>query len=1202
MSNVKVSIIIPVYNTEKYLKTCLDSVINQTLKDIEIICINDGSTDNSLYILNEYAKKDKRIKIISKENGGQAIARNIGIDNAIGEYIGFVDSDDYIDINMFEKMYKHAKSYDLDMNMCKISLFEDGTTNFQDNVWYYALNVFGNMKKKVFTHEDTKDFTCKISVTPYNKLYKRSFINEHNIKFAEGLIFEDEVFFFDAYLRAKRVSLLKESLYYYRTDREGSTVSNSSDNDYSDIVEIFKILRQKFIETNTYEEYKVSLCNRFIHLELWRYNQTAPKYKENFYNLLKEDLSSLFEDTYLLNNLSDDIKYRVNKILKSNNFEDFKEKDKEKEFSIIIACYNTGEYVEEAILSIINQSFKFENNVQIILIDDGSTDNTGEICKKYSKKYPGNIKYIYQENQGQAYARNIGLKHANGKYINFLDSDDKLKSDTLSSVHDFFEKHYDEIDLVSVRITFFDRQTGRHALNYKYDTDLIVPLESYWDYPQLSASSAFFKKTVFDKYKFDETLVSSEDAIMINKILLEKMKYGVVKNGEYYYRKRMDESSTIDITKNQKEFYIDRLDNYFLEMINYSIDKYGWIPRFIQFTIIYDLQWMVKTPDVSNVLTKDEIEEIHSKIKLILQYIDDEVILQLKIPDSDHVKKYFFALKYPTDTKINNNQIALYCNNLRIDLLNYHKIYLDIIDIHNNNLYISGYLISFFNENEIKIIAKKEIDGKIEKFIGKQSHYNKRELKVLNKNIETWYNFDIQIPLNKNEESKIRLFVEYKNRISLDLSIELENHVNLSRTSNYSINENHLLELIGNTIYISNYSYLKTLKKELKIIKKIWKNKSSYYTSAFCLRFVYIILFLFYKNKKIWIFMDRKDMADDNAEHLYKYALTQEDGIKKYFVIDKHSKDYNRLQEKYDSVLEFYSIKHRLAYLLADKIISSHPDSKIINPFYGKNIRLYSGLFRNNIYFLQHGVIKDDISDWLNRYNKNVRMVLTSAQMEYDSFFKYNYNYDKDVIALLGLPRFDNLMNNKKSKLKKQIVIMPSWRENLSYFENEQIKESTFFKAMNSLINNEKLIKLAKKYNYKIIFKPHPLVYNFIDLFDENDYVEIDKESTYQKINSESSLAITDYSSVVFDFAYTKKPILYYQYGDDYHFKETFFDYENDGFGEVSTNEDDLLDYLEDYLKNNCKMKEEFKQRVDKFFKFNDNKNCKRVYDEIKNK
>ena len=125
MSKIKVSVIVPVFNVEEYLSTSLDSILNQTLKDIEIICINDGSTDASLDILENYAKKDARIKIISKKNEGQGIARNIGLDNAQGEFIAFVDSDDFIKEDMLEKSYKKSVSKNLDLVMYKVSSFDN---------------------------------------------------------------------------------------------------------------------------------------------------------------------------------------------------------------------------------------------------------------------------------------------------------------------------------------------------------------------------------------------------------------------------------------------------------------------------------------------------------------------------------------------------------------------------------------------------------------------------------------------------------------------------------------------------------------------------------------------------------------------------------------------------------------------------------------------------------------------------------------------------------------------------------------------------------------------------------------------------------------------------------------------------------------------------------------------------------------------
>ena len=281
---IKLSIIIPVYNVEKYLEECLDSVLNQTLKETEIICIDDGSTDNSLNILKEYSKKDKRVKIITKENGGQASARNLGIKEAQGEYIAFVDSDDFIEPEMFEKLYTKSKDNKLDLAMCKIALYDNETEEINTLAWYYMLGVFRDFKKDVFSHKDTKEFTCEISVTPYNKIYKTSLIKDNNILFPEGLIFEDEKFFYDVYLRAKRVSIVDEFLYYYRTNRKGSTVDIAKESDYTDLITIFKQIRETFKETKNYEDYKVLLANRFIHLELSRFTQTSAKYKEKYFN------------------------------------------------------------------------------------------------------------------------------------------------------------------------------------------------------------------------------------------------------------------------------------------------------------------------------------------------------------------------------------------------------------------------------------------------------------------------------------------------------------------------------------------------------------------------------------------------------------------------------------------------------------------------------------------------------------------------------------------------------------------------------------------------------------------------------------------------------------------------------------------------------------------------------------------------------
>ena len=1202
------SVIIPVYNVENYLNECLDSVTSQTLDDMEIICIDDGSTDNSPDILKEYSKKDKRIKIITKENGGQATARNLGIKEAQGEYIAFVDSDDFIEPTMFEKLYTKAKDNNLDIAMCKIATYDNQTEEIKDNVWYYMLGVFRDFEKDIFNHKDTKEFTCHIAVTPYNKIYKTTLLKENNILFPEGLIFEDEKFFYDTYLRAKRVSIVDEFLYYYRINRKGSTVDTIKDNDFSDIVPISKLIRETFKETDNYEDYKILLSNRFIHLQLARFTQTSQKYKENFFNLLKSDLEEVLADRTIYDNLESDVKLRVDKIINSESLNEFEKLDEDKVFSVVMACYNAENHLDETINSLLGQSFSFGSNIQLILVDDGSTDKTAEICLKYQNQYPDNIIYLHQENQGQGAARNFGLKYVKGKYINFLDSDDKFSGNTFYSVYEFFEKHYDEIDFVSVPIFFFDKAVGQHPLNYKFEEDKIIDLNKNWDYPQLSSSSAFFKKELFDNYSFKTDFVNSEDSLMINKMLIDNPIYGVVKDAIYWYRKRTNDASTIDSSTSKKDFYIDRLKRYFKELINYSKEKYGNVAKFIQYLIVYDLQWMFIVEDVSEILTAEEIKEVYIHIQDILSEIEDEVILSLR-DDKLNISHHMLATKYATvninlnkevhyeniHSNYNNNIAGVYCENTLIDKLDKHRLWLDIIEIKGNTLYISGFLMSFFDDEDVKIeIAK---NGRI--YPTTTVYYHNNSKKFLNCSLESQFNFDCEIPLENKENSKVEIYARFIGENSDETSkwklpIGFADYARMSELSNYSICGNYFLKFNDNDFYISRYNYFKMIKSEIPILLRVLKRKESYYTSILFFRFVYLLLYPFYRKKRIWLFMDRQENADDNAEHLYKYAVTQKDNIKKYFTVSDEFGDFTRLSNL-PNVLEFYSIKQRLVYLFAEKIISSHPDENILNPFMGKNVKSYSGLINSDKIFLQHGVTKDNVSSWLHKSDKNLKLITTVSDAERKSFLDPGYNYDENIIQTLGFPRFDNLKTNEKTK--RQILIAPSWRTDLHNMTIKYIMDSDYFKTINSLINNKTLISIAEKYDYEIIFKPHPMVYGYVDLFETNEYVTIDEKTTYQELFKDSDLLITDYSSIAFDFSYMKKPIIYYQHDNDYNFKEGYFKYKTMGFGDVITDENILIGKIEEYLKNDCKMEEIYTKRVNSFYKYNDKNNCKRVYD-----
>ena len=234
------------------------------------------------------------------------------------------------------------------------------------------------------------------------------------------------------------------------------------------------------------------------------------------------------------------------------------------------------------------------------------------------------------------------------------------------------------------------------------------------------------------------------------------------------------------------------------------------------------------------------------------------------------------------------------------------------------------------------------------------------------------------------------------------------------------------------------------------------------------------------------------------------------------------------------------------------------------------------------------------MSHWLTKYNKNLSLLLTVSDYDWECFNGENYNYDEKVIQTLGFPRYDNLTNEN---LKKKIVIIPTWRINIE--TEEDLYDSEYFKRWNNLLNNERLVKYANDRGYEIVFKPHPNSLIFLNCFDINK-VKLDDVKGYHKILCDSSLMITDYSSVSFDFAYLKKPIIYYQYGDDYHFgSDPVFDEDAANFGDIISDEEDLLNKIIEYIENDCLMEDEYKNKVDKFFKYTDKNNCKRVYEFI---
>ncbi len=220
----KISVVVPVYNVEKYLKECIDSIINQTLEDIEIICVNDGSTDSSLEILNDYAKKDSRIIVINKSNSGYGHTMNMGLNAASGEYIGIIESDDFADKNMFEDLYKLAKEYDADI------VKGDWYNYWSKNKFARKNNRISSAKTLKLTNSKQDKSLLRINPSVWSAIYKKEFLNKYNIRFLEtpGASYQDLAFSFKIFALAERVILTDKAYLYYRQDNMNSSVKSKT--------------------------------------------------------------------------------------------------------------------------------------------------------------------------------------------------------------------------------------------------------------------------------------------------------------------------------------------------------------------------------------------------------------------------------------------------------------------------------------------------------------------------------------------------------------------------------------------------------------------------------------------------------------------------------------------------------------------------------------------------------------------------------------------------------------------------------------------------------------------------------------------------------------------------------------------------------------------------------------------------------------
>ena len=875
-------------------------------------------------------------------------------------------------------------------------------------------------------------------------------------------------------------------------------------------------------------------------------------------------------------------------------------------FSVIIPIYNTGRYLDDSIGSIVNQTIGVYK-IQLILINDGSIDESNEVCLKYQQKFIKNIIYIEIKHAGVSKARNIGYNYAKGRFLNFLDSDDKWDSNAFKQFSLFF-KYHSNINYAAGRIILFEGRYKFHPLDYKFYKTRIVNLTQEYKCIQLQASSSIFKRNILKGINFKEEVYFSEDTRLINIILLKNPIMGIIREANYYYRKRNDLSSALQKKQNNLNYYFGAIKSVFGYFIKISKHLYNEIVPFIQFLISYEFVFRFKNLSYKYV-DKRVLREYISLLEDILMQIEDKYILEQKIFSYKH-KIYILSKKYHKDLRkeiqYQNNKM-IYLNYTLINFQDTQSIIdFRLLEVINNTLYLKGIdKLWMFRENYFYFcrIANKTI---FPKYI-ENSNYNLRALYGL---IEKGRIIIFEIPIEFLHEPLILYFyLSY-----LDNNIEIYPYLGSifpipNINNGYCVKDKYIIKYNERHLFIYQFNQklenyfeelyfyqLKELKKfkAIELRKQYFKNRN---------RFNYV------KVPEIWIINDELDKAGGNGEYFFRFLkLKKKDLIQPYFIILNNSSDYKRLK-KLGGILDIYSKEYKNIFLECNKIITSIFKSFAFIPF-KKEIKYIRDLFHFDIIFIPNKI--NDIYKY-NKIKENFYLIAISSKNEHKEIIKIKNGYNEADIIITGIPRYDNLYRKKKVINKERIIlIIPnrrgnfiSYRDLLSYKNNviNQNKYEQFFELYDKLINDKTLLTKMKNYNYRGIICRNDLDELEWKEIKRNELFIINNNCDFKKLLLKSSLLITEKFNASFDFGYLQKPIIYYHSAIDNYInnneEKKYFDYSKLGFGPICKNIQCTIKEIIFELENNCTLRRKYLKRIKKFFQYIDDKNSKRVFKEI---
>lgn len=900
-------------------------------------------------------------------------------------------------------------------------------------------------------------------------------------------------------------------------------------------------------------------------------------------------------------------------------------------FTIII-CLSKVDKLERLIKSVQKQSgINVKNDVQCIIADTLCNEESKAILEKVNTQNFNSFITISCENKSTMSCLKEAKEYITGDYVSIVQGDSYYSKKAFDSTIKIFAKQ-EAITMLSFE-ALLDVPNGTkyiYKIQPKIKQGLVNALDGA-DHVQLLLDAYFWKKDFLLEVDIEEGILDEGKALFILKALL--------KNPQYYYsvyESVFYESATEDYVKlyhwqHLKEWYTDTIKELYIPFLEKCKKEQGEVPEFIARIFVYLLfnRYRVNEKEKDKeLLDKEEVNEFISVSSQMLSYIDYHYIVQPCIVEGIKIPAFLMIRLLENTAKMSNQKYRIFASSGA-----YYFQVLDEIEDNSNNTICDLYKLCDYSQEPIRITAinyengKLLIDGFISNayFLDDKStrlavQVNQGEINTERSGIYSLYKYfgqvlakdyafkvaipvwnggirqNIQFALTINGDTLMPpvLFVKYGARLSTKIN-----------NSYWNFTKNKILSFQNNTLIIESVN-----KEKLQMREKLLQDTAVWWgIKCIALRKAYFKQRKKFENRRIWITFDRLYKGGDNGEYIFRYINEHCKNVEIYYLIKKNTPEYKRMRKECgDHVVAWGSDEASLLVLNAEVILAPHMSVMGYCGFEGRISHYFRDLFNAEIICIQHGLTVQKIAQWQNRIFDNIKLYCCASQNEIDNLENEIYGYQKKQLKLTGLARYDGLQD----KSMKKILISPTWRRNavnarIGHNKNEYnefFKEMDYFKIYNSLINDPKLIETAKRLGYSIIYLLHPIMSSQIRDFEQSEGVTIlaaTDNVSYEKMMTEADVMVTDYSGIQFDFAYMRKPIVYYHPKTlPSHYDESeYFRYKEMGFGPIIDNHDDIIHHLCNLMEHNCKNSDEYVQRANRFFAFDDFNNCKRIYEAV---